>query len=351
MTGTETMDAIACDAASNGTSGGIVTSAAIGSTPPVALFRRPRHDPVADTAWPVAPSLMPPPTPALVLGPLRIVRIVLDGDIPADEGLTGLIFAPEDRQLTLHDGTEIEVCAGDLIALPAGGLLRGVGQRRLTCTALLASRRFLGAAMPSRSAVVVLPRSGSVDALRRHVERLYSIGAGVLDAAQAQAAARSIRELLAAAAVPVAPVRPRGVQREEVLLDRILEHVDATLGLEVSIASLCETLACSRSALYRAAAPRGGLVKIVMQQRLLAVHGALRRPDDRRSIAEIARAHGFADASQFSRCFRRTFGVSAGRVRGAPAYGPADGVLCHPDTARLFALAGAGSDGGAGARG
>lgn len=346
------MDAIAGDAASTGT-GGVVTSVV---QPVDLLFRQPRHDPVGDpesrpesrAARPVA--LSPAPVLRLVLGPLRIARIVLGGDIPADEGMTGLLLIPDDRRLMLHDGTAIDVRAGDLIALPAGGLLRSIGQRPLACTAVLGSRRFLGPALPSRSAVVVLPRSGSVDALRRHVERLYSIGAGALDAAQALAAASSIRELLAAAAVPVAPVRQRGVQREEALLDRILEHVDATLGSDLSIPLLCEALACSRSALYRAAAPRGGLVKIVMQQRLLAVHSALRRPGDRRSIAEIARAHGFTDASQFSRCFRRTFGVSAGRVRSGSVHGAADGVLCHPDTARLFALTGAGMDGGAEAR-
>lgn len=305
------------------------------------LIAPPQHDPSQP-----GPSQPVPLQSALSLGSLMIARIVLHGDIPADAAVTGLLFIPDNRRLTLYDGTALDVCAGDLVALPTGGLLRGIGGRPLACTALLASRQFLGAAMPSRSSVVILPRSASIDGLRRHVERLQAMTPDMIDPPQAQAAARSIRELLAAAAVPVAAVRHRSVQREEALLDRILDHVDATLGAEVSITLLCEELACSRSALYRAAAPRGGLVKIVTQQRLLAVHGALRRCDDRRSIAEIARAHGFADASQFSRSFRRAFGVSAGRVRGMPGHGPADGVLCHPDTARLFALAGDGTAGG-----
>ena len=343
------------DAAPVGMDRAIVTIPEPASDPAMPLSR---HDATGDTgvSRPIVHSPEGLSQPALSqkilwqstlsLGSVTIARIVFHSEIPVDEAVTGLLFIPDDRRLTLYDGTSLDVRAGDLVALPVAGLLRGIDQRPLACAALLASRRFLGAAMPSRSSVVILPRSASIDALHHHVERLRAMAPGALDAAQAQAAARSIREMLAAAAVPVAAVRHRGVQREEALLDRILDHVDATLGADVSIALLCEELACSRSALYRAAAPRGGLVKIVMQQRLLAVHGALRRGDDRRSIAEIARAHGFADASQFSRCFRRAFGVSAGRVRTMPGHGTADGVLCHPDTARLFALTDAGPDGG-----
>lgn len=254
--------------------------------------------------------------PVLVLDQLWIVRLVLDADKPVDSGLTGLLFIPDNRQFTLHDGTVLPVRTGDLVAVPVRALLRDIGRQALTCTIVTGSLKGMGM-MPSRADVIVLPRSASVDALRSHVERLRVMAGDVVDARQVQAAARSIRELLAAITVPFAAQRSCGARREEALRERILKHIDATLGEEIDIPRFCEVLACSRSALYRAVAPQGGLVKIVMQRRLLAVHDVLSRSDDQRSIAQIALAYGFNSASQFSRCFRRTFGLSPGGVRRA----------------------------------
>jgi AraC-like DNA-binding protein len=294
-----------------------------------------------DDAEPVALTV-----PIRPLGPLTIARLTIAGDLPPDSELTGVLFLPDDRRLTLHDGTVLDVRAGDLVALPVGGLLRGAGPQPLVCTALLASWRFLGTVLPSRSTAMVMPGSVSIEAIRRHVERLAVLPVGLTDKVQALAAARSVRELLAAAAVPGAATPPRGAQREAALLDRIVDHVAMMLAGEVNVGSLCEALGCSRSALYRAAAPMGGLIELVTHQRLVAIYHALGCGNDRRPIAEIARAYGFADASRFSRRFRRAFGLSAGRVRAAA--GMADGVLCHPDTARLFALTGRGGAGAVG---
>ncbi len=272
-----------------------------------------------------------------LIGPLQILQIVIYGDMPVEVGLAVVIFIADDRHITAYDGTLIAVHKGDILVLPMGGL-HSISPGPLACIALLAPQQFLGAAITSRSTAMILPRSGSVDALRHHVERLHSIKVGALDAAQASAASRSIRELWAAAMVTAAPIKHRSAQRQDALLQRIVEYIDATLTADVSIASLCNALACSRSALYRAAMPRGGLIKIIMHQRLIAVHGALRRHDDQRPIAEIARDHGFLNASQFSRSFRRAFGVSAGQVRSAWTHNPANGMLCHSDSDSFFTL-------------
>lgn len=265
----------------------------------------------------------------LVLDQLRIEYLVLDADKPVDSSLTGLLFIPDDRRLTLYDSTVLPVRTGDLVAVPIGGSLRDIGRRPLTCIVVTGPPQSLGM-MPSRTDVTVLLRSGSVDALRGHVERLYAMAGDLLDDRQIQAAARSIRELLAAITVTFAAQRSRGARREEALLERILKHIDARLGEDIDIPRLCEALACSRSALYRAVAPQGGLVRIVMQRRLLAVHDVLSRSDDQRSIAQIALAYGFSSASQFSRCFRRTFGLTAGGVRGASTYCPANDEIDRP---------------------
>lgn len=49
--------------------------------------------------------------------------------------------------------------------------------------------------------------------------------------------------------------------------------------------------------------------------RLLAAHEDLASPAERRSIGEIAWAHGFADQSQFSRAFRARFGMTPRETR------------------------------------
>lgn len=267
--------------------------------------------------------------PVLVLDQLRIGRLVLDADKPVDSGLTGLVFIPDNRRLTMYDGTVLPVHIGDLVAVPIGGLLRDIGGQAMTCTVVAGPLKAMGA-MPSYADVTVLPHSASIDALHGHVERLRAMAGDLLDDRQMQAAARSIRELLAAITVPFAARRSCGARREEALRERILKHIDATLDEEIDISRLCDEFACSRSALYRAVAPQGGLVRIVMQRRLLAVHDVLSRSDDQRSIAQIALAYGFSSASQFSRCFRRTFGLSPGGLRRASPYCTANDGIDRP---------------------
>lgn len=225
-----------------------------------------------------------------------------------------VLFAPGLAQLALDGAPPQLVGEGDMLLLPPGvtvthGAGGGAGWLRLT-----APRRFL--AMPARIATIV-PRSTMTEALRHHLSGLAAALAVRPDPRTVRFLAAAVRELLAAATVAGAPRQPRCARRDADMLDRIVAYVDARLGEEVGIVQLCHALGCSRSALYRAAAPAGGLVAMTMQRRLEAVHRALARADEQRSIAELARAHGFPDPSQFSRRFRRAFGVSAGQVRAA----------------------------------
>jgi AraC-like DNA-binding protein len=80
-------------------------------------------------------------------------------------------------------------------------------------------------------------------------------------------------------------------------------------------------LGLSRSVLYRLFAPLGGVAGHIRARRLARVKALLSDPRERRRISELAFMHGFADEAQFSRAFRRAFGVSAREVRSAGAPG------------------------------
>lgn len=81
---------------------------------------------------------------------------------------------------------------------------------------------------------------------------------------------------------------------------------------------LCRELGISRTHLYQLFEPSGGVVHYIQKQRLLAAHAVLSDPSDRRLIAEIANAFGFASAADFSRSFSREFGYSPKQARSAP---------------------------------
>jgi AraC-like DNA-binding protein len=79
--------------------------------------------------------------------------------------------------------------------------------------------------------------------------------------------------------------------------------------------AVARALGISRSQLYRAFEPVGGVAHAIQEERLKAAGRLLLQSDDRRSIAGIAEAVGIHDASAFSRMFRRSFGTSASSWR------------------------------------
>jgi len=80
-------------------------------------------------------------------------------------------------------------------------------------------------------------------------------------------------------------------------------------------------LGMSRSQLYRAFEPAGGVASTIQQERLKAAGRLLRQPDEARSIVDIGEAVGLFDPSSFTRLFRRNFGVTPTEWRRAPRSG------------------------------
>lgn len=159
-----------------------------------------------------------------------------------------------------------------------------------------------------------MPRSSALEALHQLARALLTLETQ-LSEAQERLAGRALTEMLAAVLLSPGEGVDLGLRRKATLLDRVIDHIDDRLRDPVDVAALCRELHCSRSALYRAAAPAGGIVALVNQRRLAAVRDRLCDPDKRASIAALAREHDFADAAGFSHSFKRQFGLTAGKFR------------------------------------
>jgi AraC-like DNA-binding protein len=93
-------------------------------------------------------------------------------------------------------------------------------------------------------------------------------------------------------------------------------YVERHLGdRDLSADTLAAGVGISRSLLYRAFAPDGGVARFVQQRRLERVRDALRRRTETRSIASLAYAYGFSSEQHFNRAFRTTFGRPPGQFR------------------------------------
>ena len=84
---------------------------------------------------------------------------------------------------------------------------------------------------------------------------------------------------------------------------------------------LCREAATSRSQLYRLLEGEGGVARYIQRRRLSESFAILCDTSNNFSIAAIAEALCFADASNFSRAFRREFGMSPSEVRSASLVG------------------------------
>src|SRR6516165_5307507 len=84
---------------------------------------------------------------------------------------------------------------------------------------------------------------------------------------------------------------------------------------------LCRLVGMSRSNLYRLFEDAGGVARYIQRERLLEAHAVLADPANTQSISSIAEDLCFADASTFSRAFKREFGHSPGELRSAALAG------------------------------
>jgi len=80
--------------------------------------------------------------------------------------------------------------------------------------------------------------------------------------------------------------------------------------------TLVRQLGMSRSALYRAFQPHGGVLAVIRRERLIEAHRRLAAARRAPAVGEIALSLGFVDHSTFSRAFRQHFGYPPSDVIG-----------------------------------
>ncbi|MFN3296757.1 helix-turn-helix domain-containing protein [Caldimonas sp.] len=104
--------------------------------------------------------------------------------------------------------------------------------------------------------------------------------------------------------------RATAMSQREALRERIKHVVATRLGDPgLSVDAIAAALNCSRRHLYNAFSDEAeGVAGYILRERLEACRRELRGPT-RRSVTEIALAHGFANLAHFSRVFKSRYGM------------------------------------------
>ena len=134
---------------------------------------------------------------------------------------------------------------------------------------------------------------------------------------------KALNAMVAAAVAPsaerVAVAKPQiDLGRKERVRQAVRRHLRTpTLGPK----NLGRLVGMSRSNLYRLFEDTGGVARYIQRERLLEAHAVLSNPEKTQSISAIAEDLCFADASSFSRTFKREFGYSPSEARDAALSG------------------------------
>jgi AraC-like DNA-binding protein len=152
--------------------------------------------------------------------------------------------------------------------------------------------------------------------LASHLSNLI-VMAGEIPAAAGPALARATAYLAAACLNPT----PRAFGQAAPAIQaakctRACAFIDANLARsDLTPETIGRAVGLSRSALFRAFEPLGGVSAYLWSRRLEAVHRALQDADESRSIGELGFAYGFTSGAHLSRAFRRAFGQSPSDLR------------------------------------
>lgn len=242
----------------------------------------------------------------------RIVRT--DDRIRAD-GLDYVTF------MLVRQG-EVSGMAGGPVAWGAGEV--GVLDTALPADLVTSDNRNIGVRLPRQA----LARAGAPPALHGRVIRataarivgghlgaLLRYAADVSEGDEAtlvRATASIVADCLADTAPALPPAGGQGARA------RIVAYIEERLEERtLDAASLCAALSLSRPTLYRAMQPHGGVAAYLLARRLDAIRALLAEPEEPRTIAALAFAHGFTSYAHFSTAFRHRFGCSPRAARAA----------------------------------
>jgi AraC-like DNA-binding protein len=156
-----------------------------------------------------------------------------------------------------------------------------------------------------------------------------------IPAASAPDVARATGSLVAACLAPSRDALARArAPLELARLAEIRRHIDRNLSApDLSAETIGKALGLSRSTLYAACEPLGGVAALIQRRRLDHIRAILSDPRDHRRISEIAYQHGFVSHAHFSRVFRDAFGCTPREAREGALRQPATGDADHPGNA------------------
>lgn len=137
--------------------------------------------------------------------------------------------------------------------------------------------------------------------------------------ALAEAARMMVAGCLLSGGVPQVAARDAWLSQKERVRRAIRQHIGSA---RLTPARLAQLAGISRSSLYRLFETEGGVARYVQAVRLSLAQAEICNPARAADgIAAIAEAHGFPDASAFTRAFRQAYGMSPREARAAALRG------------------------------
>lgn len=145
-----------------------------------------------------------------------------------------------------------------------------------------------------------------------------------LDLSETDRLGRVFLDLLTVALLDRRPPPSSRLSAEHILRRKAVDEIERRMGRDIVIADLCRAVGASRSRLFAAFREDGGVQTYITGQRLERSRTALADIDIAEPINNIAHRLGFGDATQFSRSFRKRYGMAPSEYRKLVATRPAD---------------------------
>ena len=214
-----------------------------------------------------------------------------------------------DRQYRVPAGVPFLLSLGEEMSIR-----REVGETRMQ---FLLSRDAFAGAEPLLDAAVGIPLDGPRGALLADFLRMVKASLPTLSAEEASRVKSAVQAMLEACLASSGCALERAEQpMAATLMHRVRKAVARHLySPSLGMTKLCREAATSRSQLYRLLKDQGGVAQYIQRRRLSESFAILCDTSRTFSIGRIAEMLCFADASGFSRAFRREFGITPKEVR------------------------------------
>lgn len=172
-------------------------------------------------------------------------------------------------------------------------------------------------------------------ALCKLAEQFNSVSEQILTMSphEAEALVARIVDSLIVLTRNIHPDRTLPSSREQSIRFTVEKFINTRLSSPgLSPKTIAQDLEIPRSTLYKAFTDVGGIVNYIQDKRLTVAKSLLLRPEEYRSLGEIASSLGFVSCATFSKAFKRKFNRSPRSIRALSADHTA--ALRRDDTSR-----------------